>query len=69
VVFADMPGETTLTLLIKSKTLKMANKALVILVSFHEILLFSQLGKSVNNNTKQDIVKDNLYKQEEAHVD
>lgn len=59
-VFADMACEATLALLIKSEAFEMADETLVVLVGLHEILLFSQLCECVDDNTEEDVVKDNL---------
>jgi hypothetical protein len=61
VIFADMSREATLRLLVKCKSLKVANVALIVLIGVHEVLLLSKLSKSINDNTEQNVVEDNLH--------
>lgn len=68
VVLADMSGEAALRLLVESKSLEVAYVAFVVLVLVHEVLLLSELGEGVNDNTKEDVVEDNLDDQEERDV-
>ena len=60
VVFANVAGKASLRLLVEDESIQTADEADVLLVSVHEVLLFSQLRKSVDDDTKKNVVKDNL---------
>ena len=51
-VTGNMPSETTFTLFVECKPFEVTNEAIVVLVGFHEVFVFSQLRESVNNDTE-----------------
>lgn len=67
VVFFDVMCETK-AIFVKLQPWKIANKANVHHVSVFNGFLVSQLRKSVNNNTEQDIEHDNIDDYEEGEV-
>lgn len=46
----------------------MADKTQILLVCLHEVFSFSQLSKGINNNTKQNVVQNNLEEQEKTNI-
>ena len=55
-----MSCETTFTFFVKRESLNVADETLVFLINVHKVFLFSQLRKSVNYNTEQNVVDNNL---------
>ena len=68
VVFGDVTTEASFWFLVELKPCKVADETLVFLVVLHDVLFFSQLRKRVDDDTEQDVVKDNLHEQEERDV-
>jgi len=60
VVFCDMSFEATLRVPVECESVVVADKAYVHHVVIYELLIFSELGKSVDDDTEENVKKDEL---------
>lgn len=58
-ILSDMMLKS-LCLFIKCKPIETANEACILLIIFFTSFFLSQLGKSINNDTKENIEQDNF---------
>lgn len=59
-VLANVSCEATFWLFVEGKSLEVANETLSIFILFFKALHLTKLGKSVDDDTKKNVVKDNL---------
>lgn len=63
-----MTLKTAFRILIESEPIVVADEALILLVVNYETLLFSQLGKGINDDTEENVGPDDLDHDEEGDV-
>ena len=68
VVFRNVPFEATFRVPVECESIEVADKAYVHHVVFNELLLFSELGKRIDDDTEQDVEQNDLYQNQESHV-
>jgi hypothetical protein len=69
VVARNVPVEPALSRFVESQAPVVADVTLVLFVVLHVIPHLSELREGVNDNTKQNVVQDNLDQQEEGQID
>jgi len=68
VVLRNVSREAALRTLVKSKSVKTADKTHICHVFVSELLLVSELGEGVDDNTEQNVHDDDLHNYKEANV-
>ena len=69
VIFTNVTHKTSLCVFVERESFVITNEAYVGFVFFHKLFLFTQLSKSVDDNTSQYVCHCNFYDDKEGNVD